>query len=241
MDILHPTGDEGNRVAPPATNNVAGQVGPDHDGETLRVIERELAGTINVGAGGILAVPREDLDADSFAGEDLDLAAGQPKKIRRPDRREFIALSLASEFPTRLLLHKPKADGIEVEHYYIDKSLRGPIDEELKPVRVFLFYSWKTKTHGLWIVNVTLDNTWYESLDHLFKQPADFFTSNAIRVISDKSNSRYRVKFKPMPGKVTWPTKPTGELLGEALGASHIIKTPDHPVYRDLVEGAELT
>jgi hypothetical protein len=216
-------------------------VSPDHDGETLPVIEREAAGAINVGAGGILAVPREDLDADSFAGEDLDLAAGRPKKIRRPDRREWIALSLASEFPTRLLLHKPKADGIEVEHYYIDKSLRGTIDEELKHVRVFLFYSWKTKTYGLWIVNVTLDNPWYESLDHLFKQPADFFTANAIRVIADKSNSCYHVKFKAMPGKVIWPAKPTGELLGEALGASRFIKSPDHPVYRDLIEGTELT
>jgi hypothetical protein len=60
---------------------------------------------------------------------------------------------------TRLLLHKPTADGIEVEHYFVDKPLRGPIRDELKDVRVFVYHSLRSKTFGLWVVNVTLDNS----------------------------------------------------------------------------------
>jgi hypothetical protein len=31
-----------------------------------------------------------------------------------------------------------------------------------------------------------------------------------------------------------------GELLAEALGGDRFITSPDHPIYRDLVEGTEL-
>jgi hypothetical protein len=222
---------------------------PPHDGggprldasSTTPTIEPERTDAINVGAGGTLIVPREDFDGDIDEGAEVDLISAQPKKIRKPDRREWIALKPASELPTRLLLHKPKADGIEVEHYYVDKALRGPIREELKNVRVFVFYSFKTKSHGLWVINVTLDNNWYESLAQLLKHPTEFFDKNAIRVISDKANSRYRVRYKPMPSEVAWPEKPTNELLTEALGQSRFITSPEHPVYRDLVEGVELS
>lgn len=197
--------------------------------------------SIRVGAGGKLLVPRENLDDGLDEGTEIDLLSSQPKKIRRPDRREWIAVSPDSELTTRLLLHKPKADGVEVEHYYVHEDLRGPILDELKLARVFVFYSFKTRTHSLWIVNVTLENSWYESMQLLFKQPQDFFAKNAIRVSSDKANSRYRVRWKPLPCEVTWPLKETGELLGEALGADRFITSADHPVYRDLIEGKELS
>jgi hypothetical protein len=87
---------------------------------------------------------------------------------------------------------------------------------------------------------VTVDNSWYESLVPLFGLPAEFFEANAVRVLSDKENSRYRVKHKPLPAPVTWPRKPTQELLGDALGLDRFITTPDHPIYRDLIEGVEL-
>ena len=48
--------------------------------------------------------------------------------------------------------------------------------------------------------------------------PLELFEArNAIRVSSDKPNSRYRVRYKPLPFDVAWPEKETGELLGEAL------------------------
>ena len=55
-------------------------------------IKREEPDAINVGAGGNLRIPREDIGDDLDAGQDLDLAAMQAKKIRKPNRREWTAI-----------------------------------------------------------------------------------------------------------------------------------------------------
>jgi hypothetical protein len=213
----------------------------DHDTvATPAAIDRVEPEVIQVGAGGKLVVPREDLDVYLDEGDELDLTSGLPKKERKPHRREWIALNPASEHPAVLLFHKPTPETIEEEKYYVDPALRGPIRDELKPVRVFVFYSFTTKSHGLWIVKVTPDNSWYESLHELFKLPAEFFNNNAIRIMSNKAKHRYRVNRKPIPHSVPWPQQGTDVLLGEALGASRFITTPDHPLYRDLIEGEEL-
>jgi hypothetical protein len=213
---------------------------PDKNGAACPAIEPEVSDVIQVGAGGKLEVPREDLDVDLDDGTEIDLVNLQAKRIRKPGRREWIILHRGSELPTRMLLSKPRPDAIETDYYYIDKSLRGPIRDELKDVRVFTYYSLKAKEFALWIVNVTLDNSWYESLAQLFKQPGDFFTRYAIRVISDKDKGRYRVRYTPRSGEIVWPTKTTGELLAEALGSEHFIGSTDHPIYRELIEGTEL-
>jgi hypothetical protein len=217
-----------------------GQANPNKTGTASPVIEPEVPDVIQVGAGGKLIVPREDLDADLDDGAEIDLVNMQAKKIRKPGRREWIVLDLGRELPTRMLLHKPRPDAIETDYYYIDKALRNPIRDELKEVRVFPYYSLTAKAFALWIVNVTLENSWYESIAPLFKRPAEFFAQNAIRVFSERANSRYRVKCKPNPSDIPWPTKTTGELLAEALGSEHFIGSVDHAVYRELIEGTEL-
>jgi len=203
-------------------------------------IEPELAEPIIVGAGGKLIVPREDLDSDMDEGAEIDLVNLQAKKIRKPGRREWIRLNLGLELPTRLLLVKPRPDAIETDYYYVAKPLRGPIRDELKDVRVLPYYSVKARTVALWIVNVTPDNPWYQSVAQLLNQPADFLAGHVFLVMSDKANGRYRVRYKDADGEVTWPTKTTEELLGEALGPERFIDSADHPVYRELIEGTEL-
>jgi len=203
-------------------------------------IEPEVSEVIQVGAGGKLEVPREDIDLDLDDGAELDLANLQAIKIRKPGRREWIAINLGLELPVRMLLHKPRPDAIDTEYFYVDKALRGLIHDELKEVRVFPYYSLKPKSFALWIINVTLENSWYESLAQLLKQPPEFFRNHAIRVISDKPNGRYRARFKPMPCEIIWPTENTGKLLAEALGSGHMISSADHPFYRELIEGTEL-
>jgi hypothetical protein len=194
---------------------------------------------ILVANGGKLVVPREELASDVEVGLELDLGGLVPK-VRKPNRREWIALNPASELTTRLLLYKPRPDAIEVEQYYVDPTLRPPIQDELKQVRVLVYWSFQTRTHALWIIGVTPDNTWYESQAALLKQPAEFFATNAIRVISDKPNSRYRIRYKPIPSAVVWPETSTNELLGEALGRDRFITSPEHPIYRDLIDGVEI-
>ncbi len=237
-----------NRIAahleapPPSTATETEQAKIEATEPIVPMIKRvPLEEPIRVGAGGTLVVPREDFDADIDEGSELDLAGMLAQKIRKPGRREWFALNPASELPTRMLLHKPKADGIEVEYYYVAQELRGPIREELQDVRVFVYYSLTTRAHALWIVNVTLENSWYESLVPLFQQPAEFFDGREIRVLSDKPNSKYRVRHRPRTTPVAWPSKSTSHLLGEALGPSRFITSPDHPLYVDLTEGSELS
>jgi hypothetical protein len=213
---------------------------PKKDTTALPTIDAEPDEPIRVGAGGPLVVPREDLDADLDDTVEIDLLGGQPK-IRKPQRREWIALLPQSELTTRLLLDKPEADGIQTDYYYVNKTLRGPIGKELKTVRVFVYFSFRTQSIGLWVVTVTPGNSWYESLNQLFKQPSEFFAKNAILVASDRAKSRYGVKYRPLPSSVTWPKKGTEELLGEALGHEHFITTADHPVYQQLIDGTELS
>ena len=89
-----------------------------------------------------------------------------------------------------------------------------------------VYYSFLTHSYNLWVIGVTIDNSWYESLQLLLTQPPSFFAENAIRVISDKPNGRYRIKFKSMPEPVAWPTKSTEEFLGKALSALRGSSTP---------------
>ena len=187
-----------------------------------------------------LVVPRENIGAEIVESQELDLGNLGTMKIRKPERREWFVLKHDSELPTRLLIHKPKPESMDEEYYYVRPSLRRAIREELKDVRVFVYYAVKTKTHALGIVKVTLDNSWYESLSPLFTLKTEFFEDNEIRVISDKPTSRYRILSRPETSNVTWPQKPTDRLLGEALGEDHFINDAEHPLYRDLIEGDEL-
>lgn len=216
--------------------------GPDGAADIVaNTNEAEQTDTIQVGAGGTLVVPQEDIGADIVDGTDMGIAGMLPKRIRKPGRREWIKVRRNSELQTRLLIHRPNPEAMDIEHYYVDKDLRLPIAEELKSVRVFQYYSLSSTSHGLWVINVNPDNRWYESLNVLLRQDAGFFDTNAVRIVSDKAAGLYHVKFKPVDIEVTWPDATTQELLGEALGANRFITTPDHPVYVELTDGKDLS
>ncbi len=196
---------------------------------------------IEVGAGGTLVVPREDIGADIEAGTELDTAELMAPKIRKPQRREWVVLNRRAELTTRLLLHKPRLQGLDTQHFFVEHKLRSRIADELKPVRVFPYYSLTAKTKALWVVSVTEGNEWYNSLAALLHQPPEFFDTNAIRILSDKEQGKYRIRHKAFDGTVTWSPKSTDVLLGEALGPDSFIRSPDHPIYADLIAGVELT
>jgi hypothetical protein len=219
-------------------------------GPTADPVQREATGpvpagprknrdAILVGNGGPLVVPREDLAIDLDDGLDLDLGGLQTKKVRRPGRREWISLDPSRGLTTRLLPRPTGPNGLEVEHFFVAPDLRGPVREEIRDVVVYPFFSHSTRTFALWIVNVTPDNSWYESIAPLFQQPANFYAHHAFRVISDRPNGRYRVKYKPAPSP-DWPSQSTEALLGEALGPLKFIRSADHRVYQELLEGDDL-
>ena len=225
----------------------SGPVGDDHAGDrdngkrcVLHVPAEPADDEIIVGAGGKLVVPREEIGDEVDAGDELALEELRRKVLRKPGRREWIAVNLDSELTVNLLIHKPNPDGIETEYFYITPDLRGPIRSELKAIRVFAYYSFTTGRHALWPVHVTPDNAWYESIAPLFKRTPDWFAQNEIRVIPDKPNSRYRIRYRPVQSDVSWPDRDMEELLGEAVGEDHFIRSADHPVYADLIDGKDL-
>jgi hypothetical protein len=205
--------------------------------------EPEPPDTIHVAAGGKLTVPREDIFDDFDDGSEMDLISGQGMKMRKPLKQEWIALNRGSELSTRLLVHKPNPDSFDEEFYHIAKALRGPIQGDLKRVRVFVYYSLLTKTFGLWVIKATPGNSYCDSLKSLLNRPASFFATNAIRVYRRGEEQFYCAKSKPLSAELTvnWPKQETGDLLAAALGPERMITSADHPFYRDLVDGTELS
>ena len=77
-----------------------------------------------------------------------------------------------------------------------------------------------------------------------------FYRDYAFRVISERENGRYRIKYalisdlQPLSrSRFTLPATPertVGELLGESLGGSRFINSMDHPVVRVLTMGDDL-
>ena len=75
-------------------------------------------------AGGRLVVPREEIEDDYSAGEELDLNHDSPLKTRKPGRREWIRLYRKQQLQTKLLILKPNPDMIDPEYYWVDHKLR---------------------------------------------------------------------------------------------------------------------
>lgn len=227
----------------PAASSFVPDAAARDEGADARVSDAEpepRCDEIRPGAIEKLVVPREDICADIELSDELT-SDDAKMKIRRPNRREWFVLRRSDELPTRLLFHKSDPEGIDEQAFFVAPKLRGPVRDELKDVRVFQYMSVRTQSLGLWVVKVTLENSWYESVQQLLTLPPTFLDEHEFRIASDKKNSRYRIFTRKRTHEVQWPTTSTQELLGEALGADNFITSADHPVYRDLVDGEELS
>jgi hypothetical protein len=224
---------EGTALSTPGTGGLPSAAAPP------LLVEKEDDQAILVGSGGALVVPHEDIDTGQDDDE-LDLASGLPPAIRKPGRREWIKLARRPELRTTLLVRKRDDDDFDEEYYHVARHLRGPVEGDLRQMRVFVFRPAGGGAFALWPVKATPGSSWYESLQALFSRPDEFFDGHAVRVAADKGLKRYRVWCKPCPAPVPWPGRRTEELLGEALGEARFIRTPGHPAYRELTEGEEI-
>ena len=236
-----------NGVAPSLTAMSA--IESDDNYESSRLSNRESPASdvlqeqderVHPRAGGRLVVPREEVADDYSAGEELDLTSGMAAIIQKPGRNEWIRLFRDLELPTKLLIRKPTSDSMDEQYYVVERKLRRDIEGDLKSVRVFPYYSLSARRWGLWVVKLTVGNSWYESLQALFTQDASFFNTHRVRVFSEKESAQYKVKHKELDQPVADPPQPTSEMLGQALGEDHFIRDLSHPVYQSLVEGEEL-
>lgn len=213
---------------------------PDVVRPRVEKIESEPLGSIHVGGGGKLIVPREDIDADVDDGEELDPDATRVLKCRKPGRNELIVLNRESELVTSLLVYRANPDDFGQDYYYVLQNLRDPIRDQIRKVRVFLYFSVAVKSFALWIIKISPGNSWYENLNALLNKDKIFFETSQLRIKPDLAEKRDRIKRKDFTDKIEWPTKTTEELLGEALGEDHFIRATDHPIYMELTDGEEV-
>jgi hypothetical protein len=196
---------------------------------------------IRPGAGGPARVPEDD-DDDDDDDDDEEVEGSGATKIGKPGKHDRVLFNPINWLPTKLIVDKPEKDSMDEVLYYVTKALRKKVRSELKKVIVLPFYSTRLKIFRLWVVKVTTDNSWYQSVqDKLLRQDAAFFEKNEFRIWADKKARGYRVKCRPKrsPDPV-WPTLPTLQLLAEALGADHIIDSVNHEFYAELVSGDEV-
>jgi hypothetical protein len=232
--------------AEPAADAEGPVTADDRATPRLPMIEPEPAqdDKIRVGAGQKLHIPREACDDDDDDADEEEVV-GAVVKIRKPGRRERILLDPTRQMVVKLLPHKPGGeDTIEEVYYYVPKGdLRDGLSGELKSVRVSLYYALKARRFRLWLVKISPGNDWYDSLsEKVFKQPPGDILKHTWKIASDRVNGFYRVKRRPIrPDEtVTWPDRTVEELLGEAIGRDHVISSPDHELYDDLVSGEEV-
>ena len=186
-----------------------------------------------------LVIPRASIADNADVGSDMDQELNdlREKKLRKPHRRDWIVLNVESEYPVRVLIHKPQNDSLDTHYYYVAPELQGAIRDEMKLVRLFLYWSTMVKQFALWPINVTEGNSWYESIAPLFKKyDQTFFDGHEIKIIPSKEISRYKVKKCPIKEAVEWPSRSMEEIVSEAFG-NMLITQPSHEVYADLVAG----
>jgi len=225
-------------IAPPKSKVKSKKNPSGTSGRPPLNVQRKEEDRITPQAGGRLTVPREEIEDDYSAGEELDLTSGIAATIGRPGNQEWFRPFPNLELQTKLLVRKPNA--FDVEYYSVDPKLRKRIASEIKQVRVIPYYNISAKCYGLWIINVFVGNSWYESQRSLLSRDDKFFDANKIRMRSDKESRLYRFFALSLETTVNKPPDTTGELLGQALGEDHFIRDINHPVYQSLIEGEEI-
>jgi hypothetical protein len=226
---------------PPDLNGEAEQT-PPNQAQPLSIPPEPAAADdrIVVGNGGVLGIPSEVIDAGDDAEEEPGTGV---LKIRKPGRYEFVILDPARELRAVLLPYRAEGEqSMNEDLYWIDPKLRRAVKADLRDARVFPFYSTARKEFALWVVKISLDNSWYESLlDKVFRQPSEFFEQFEVKIVPDKDGGCYRVKKRPRTVmEVSWPARTVNKLLEEALGPGHIIRSADHEIYARLIEGEEV-
>ena len=184
-----------------------------------------------------LIVPSVDVGVNDL-GTDVDFSSQMSLLIRKPSLYEWFFLYPQRVLTTRLLPLKVSAGAMETEWYFVDKSCLTPrVKAGLASVLVAPWYSDRDRLWYLWIVTIS-SSSWFRTAQPLFAQPAESYASTMFTIASDRKLSKYRVWVKPSeyPAPPA-PPRPTGELLGEALGSDGWIRDLNHPVMKKLNVG----
>ena len=136
-------------------------------------------------------------------------------EIADPDKNDWIAIHVPDQPLTTTLLVEKTEYGRA--YHYVEKSLRPPLRQSLRPVRVTLYFSLTRDEYRLWLRPVAVGEPHYESIAYLLAQEPNKLKSNEWRVFADSAVRKYRFKWRAIRREITWPDVRLNELLQEAL------------------------
>jgi hypothetical protein len=205
----------------------------------------ELIRPIHPGTGGNVGVTAEEVnDFDNEGYGDEHEPPGKIK-LQKPAPREFNVIDPARVIPVRFLIHKPGGkDSVKEEYFFVTQDIRKDILDELKAVRVYLYYSVDAREFRIWPVKVTPGNSYYDSLQaKLFNQKPEAILGFEWLIRANTAQSTYHVRRRqPVADRksIVWPETPLTDLVTEAIGHDHIISSKEHPLYLALLQGEEV-
>lgn len=216
------------------------------DVSTIRSLEvptvsPESGEGIKVGAVKLMEVPAVPLGSYSPDGQDTDLSHQVKPELRKPEPFEKFVLCVLQVLETVLLVLRTGVKGFEPRYYFVDPALQAEIAFALKSVVVIPWWSLRDRRWCLWVVNASEESPYFANLKPILEQPEEFYRGVSFTVLSEKESSRYRFrKFSEARKFPADPGRPTGVMLGQAIGARGFIRDVSHPVYEQLIAGEEV-
>ena len=137
-----------------STVNDQVRIEDDSSGEGTQPIPPEDGGGIDLGLLRRLIVPEENLDLDD-SGQDLDFAQQMLAVVRRPDPQRWFALVDHFWMTTRLLPVASKTSEFGLDWFYVDKTVRAPIQQYLKGVMVCPCFLVHARVWSIWVIPIS--------------------------------------------------------------------------------------
>jgi hypothetical protein len=194
----------------------------------------------------VTEIPSVVLDPDSAeSGQPLEQdPALMTVSLGRPSPHGWVRVYPAHFLRTVLLAYKPHRDS-SPEYHYVIPELQGPLQKELKQVRVYLLSeAVPAGEFFLWIVGETEFSPYHNGMMRLLAKGPEFV--KAHKFLFGRAELKQRscpLSFKalgPDDPDPTPPSRPISLLLPEALRRERIITTTSHPVYLSLTSGKVL-
>jgi hypothetical protein len=192
------------------------------------------------------SIPVFDMDPDEALGESL---AQDPRlltaRVGRPSQDTWFQLHPARAQRVRLLAHKPKADASS-EFYYVVPELQQALSRNLKAVNVHLVTPLGAGGEALlWTVLESPFSPYHTAVNRILAQGEDFIAKHKFRILAPGGRDKVcDIRYTPITAEdpaPAVPSRPTGELLYEALAAEQrVIAGTDHAIYHALTAGRAL-
>lgn len=185
----------------------------------------------------------ETVRDDSPVGDEDDYD-GEAVVLAKPEPLDRVTFNAAGKVTVRLLAVKPKGGGYQPDYYYVPPPLQKGIAGFLRAFWVVPYYNHTARSLGLYVAKAPKEselknNRYGRRLAKLFAESAEWHARRTVRIWADTDSGTYHIKTEGLDQPVTFPARPTAELLAEALGPTRFITDVSHPVYQEVIAGED--